>query len=134
MHMPPFFRVSQPSLRKIKKLIVIMAKIIFWIVATNSCLIKIAMSVWYISMILFLTVFDPSIEDSDEYKKVHKEYKAVVSLNSIPYKKLACKWHRNVYLGSTSIYIINRHISIQLLLLYLSIDIKSKYWNEIFNM
>lgn len=45
------------------------------------------MSVWYISMILFLTVFDPSIEDSDEYKKVHKEYKAVVSLNSIPIQK-----------------------------------------------
>lgn len=33
----------------------------------------------YISIIFFFTVFDPSIEDSDEYKKVHKEYKAVVS-------------------------------------------------------
>lgn len=27
-----------------------------------------------------LTVFDPSIEDSEEYKKVHQEYKATVSI------------------------------------------------------
>lgn len=27
-----------------------------------------------------MTVFDPSIEDSEEYKKVHQEYKATVSI------------------------------------------------------
>lgn len=49
----------------------------------------------------FLTVFDPSIEDSDEYKKVHKEYKAVVSLNSFPYKKSACGTEMYIYAWST---------------------------------
>lgn len=38
-------------------------------------------------MIFFFTVFDPSIEDSDEYKKVHKEYKAVVSHYSFIHTK-----------------------------------------------
>lgn len=47
----------------------------------NKLLLGISWKQFLINISIFvLTVFDPSIEDSEEYKKVHQEYKATVSI------------------------------------------------------